>query len=65
LPVEALAAFMELRAVLEIAPWSGAPPSNNPSANMLSMPFGDAGMVTYVVMEQRRLVYVVRITWVG
>jgi hypothetical protein len=32
---------------------------------MLSMPFGSAGVTTYIVMEQRRLVYVVRITWVG
>ncbi|MFB4265257.1 type II toxin-antitoxin system RelE/ParE family toxin [Nonomuraea sp. GTA35] len=64
LPFEALAAFMELRAVLEVAPWSGRRPSNNPRGNMLSMPFGETGLVTYLVMEERRLVYIVRITWV-
>ncbi|MFC4006690.1 type II toxin-antitoxin system RelE/ParE family toxin [Nonomuraea purpurea] len=64
LPTEALAALMELRAVLEMTPWSGTPPSNNPAGNMLTMPFGDFGLVTYFVMEERRLVYIVRITWV-
>lgn len=63
LPVEALTAFMELRATLETAPWNGLRPANNPTGNMLSMPFGDFGLVTYVVMEDRRLVYIVRITW--
>jgi hypothetical protein len=65
LPVEALSAFMELRTVLELTPWSGDRPTNNPAGNMLSMPFGETGLVTYLVMEDRRLVYIVRITWIG
>jgi hypothetical protein len=64
LPVGALAAFMELRAALEVAPWSGKRLANNPTGNMLSMPFGETGLITYLVMEERRLVYIVRITWV-
>jgi hypothetical protein len=33
---------------------------------MLTHPFGDSrGLATYVVMEERRLVYVVRIAWAG
>ncbi|MEU7742256.1 hypothetical protein [Nonomuraea sp. NPDC049158] len=63
LPVEALPAFMEVRALLELALWSGDPPSSNPAGNMLSMPFGHSGIVTYVVMERRQLVYIVRIVW--
>lgn len=62
LPAEALAAFMEIRSLLELAPWSGQAPANS-SGNMLSIPFGDSGFVTYVVMEERRFVYIVRITW--
>ena len=64
LPADALAAFMEARALLEIEPWSGIRPANNPSGNMLSLSFGTYGIVTYFVMEERRLVYIVRITWV-
>jgi mRNA-degrading endonuclease RelE of RelBE toxin-antitoxin system len=63
LPAEALAAFMEARALLEIAPWSGMRPSSNPSGNMLSLSFGEYGIVTYFVLEERLLVYIVRITW--
>lgn len=67
LPPEAGAAFMELHALLEVAPWSGEPLKRaNPQANMLSHPFGDGvGLATYVVMEERRFVYVVRIAWAG
>ena len=66
LPVEALPAFMEVRALLELAPWSGDPSPSNPAGNMLSMlsmPFGHSGIVMYVVMERRQLVYIVRIVW--
>jgi hypothetical protein len=65
LPTAAQPHYMELLAMLEVAPWSGDPPTNNPAGNMLSMPFGGLGLATYIVMEQRRLVYVVRITWAG
>ena len=64
LPVEALTAFMEVATVLELSPWSGDRPTNNPRGNMLSMPFGGSGLVTYLVMEDPRRVYIVRITWV-
>lgn len=33
---------------------------------MLTQPFGDGlGMATYFVLEERRLVYIVRIAWTG
>ncbi|TMR11511.1 hypothetical protein ETD86_35580 [Nonomuraea turkmeniaca] len=66
LPADALAAFMELRALLEVAPWSGQPlRPDNPKANMLTHTFGGYGVATYVALEERRLVYVVRLVWLG
>lgn len=64
---EAGAAFMELQTMLEVAPWGGKPyRPDKPDGNMLTQHFGDGlGMATYVVMEDRRIVYVVRIAWAG
>ncbi|MEV4101022.1 hypothetical protein AB0J42_12230 [Nonomuraea sp. NPDC049649] len=64
---EACAAFMELLAMLEVAPWGGKSfREDRPKGNMLTQPFGDGlGMATYFVLEERRLVYIVRIAWTG
>lgn len=64
LPVEARPHYEELLRMLELAPWGGDPyDSEKPDRNMRQQPFGGAGMATYFVMEERRLVYIVRITW--
>lgn len=66
LPPEAGAAWMELQAMLELAPWGGDPfREDRPEGNMLTHPFGSHGMATYFVLEERRLVYVVSIAWAG
>ncbi|GAB1823528.1 hypothetical protein [Herbidospora sp. RD11066] len=65
LPTPAVASYMEACAVLEVAPWSGEPPANNPVGNMLTKTFGTSGLLTYLVLEERRLVYVIRIHWLG
>lgn len=67
LPPAGAAAYMELRALLEVSPWSGEPfREDKPDGNMLTQHFGDGhGMATYFVLEERRLVYVVSITWAG
>lgn len=65
LPTEAGVAFMELRAMLEVSPWSGDRSSTNPAGNMLTHAFGGDGLAWYVVMEERRFVYVTRIIWFG
>lgn len=64
LPDEALGYLAELFTLLETAPWTGrsANPSN-PDANMLTMPFGERGLITYLVLERTREVYVVRVQW--
>lgn len=66
LPAEALTAFMELHALLELSPWAGKPFREKiPAGNMLTHEFGGPGVATYFVLEERRLVYVIRITWLG
>jgi hypothetical protein len=68
LPAGALAAYAEVMTLLEVAPWSGdAYNRMRPEANMRSMPFGEhgAGLVTYLVVEDQRLVSVLRVLWAG
>ncbi len=54
----------ELFTLLETAPWSGEPfnPAN-PRGNMLTHAFGELGLATYLVLEDRREVYLLRIEW--
>ena len=64
LPDHALRPLAELFALLETAPWSGdAYNSKNPRSNMLTHPFGERGLATYVVLDLQREVYLVRIEW--
>lgn len=54
-------------AFLELAPWSGRSvnPERNPDAPVRNLPFGAAGMLTYLIVEEERRVDVVLITWVS
>lgn len=63
-PGEALGPLAELFVLLETAPWSGQPfnPSN-PRANMLTHTFGERGLATYLVLEEQREVYLLRVEW--
>ncbi len=64
LPDEAIQPLAELFALLELAPWSGRPFSRaNPRGNMLTHEFGERGLATYVVLEERSAVYVIRLAW--
>ncbi|GAA2446521.1 hypothetical protein GCM10010191_74470 [Actinomadura vinacea] len=64
LPGQALGPLAELFALLETAPWSGQPfDTSNPRANMLTHAFGERGFATYVVLEEQREVYVIRVAW--
>jgi hypothetical protein len=63
-PQEALSPLAELLTLLEIAPWSGQPFNlANPRGNMLTHPFGELGLATYLVLEEQREVYLLRIEW--
>jgi hypothetical protein len=60
LPADALASYAEVRALLEISPWSGEPVNpDNAAAEVRTHTFGDGlGLVTYLVLEdQRRCTY--------
>jgi hypothetical protein len=63
-PEGALRPLAELFTLLETAPWSGQPfnPAN-PRGNMLTHTFGERGLATYLVLEERREVHVLRVEW--
>ncbi|MFF5262216.1 hypothetical protein ACFY4C_25040 [Actinomadura viridis] len=63
-PDEALSPLAELFVLLETSPWSGQPfnPSN-PRANMLTHAFGERGLATYIVLDEQREVYLIRVEW--
>ncbi len=61
-------ALAEAFAVLELEPWGAGRsvnPERNPDSGVRNLPFGAAGMVTYLVVEQRRRVDVLLVTWIG
>lgn len=63
-PPEALRPLAELFTLLETAPWSGQPFNRaRPRGNMLTHVFGEAGLATYLVLEEQREVYLLRIEW--
>ncbi|WP_225729694.1 MULTISPECIES: hypothetical protein [unclassified Nocardia] len=66
LPDDALLAYAEAAVVLELAPWNGLSVNKrNPDAPLRQLVFGSFGMITYLVVEQERLVSVIRVQWVG
>lgn len=66
LPIEAINPFLELRALLETHPWSGQPLNpDNPKANLLTQAFGSRGLAVYLVLDEQREVYIVRIDWLS
>ena len=68
LPPEALAPYAEIRAVLEVAPWSGESLNlRNPDAPVRTHVFGrhSEGMVVYLVVEEQRRVAILRVHWAG
>lgn len=68
LPAEALAAFAEVNVVLELTPWTGDPLNReHPERNMRSMTFGahGEGLMVYVILEDQRRVFPLKVMWVG
>ena len=68
LPAHALPAYVELRTLLEISPWSGPPVNaNNPEGQVRTLTFGanHKGMVTYLILEDQRRVDVLSVLWIG
>ena len=69
LPYDGAARFAELRAALELDPWSGEPYNRtNPNSAMRTHTFAAAsgdGFVVYMVLERDRLVDLLQIIWFG
>jgi hypothetical protein len=52
--------------MVELTPWAGpAINEDNPEGNVRVVPFGSAGMVTYLILEDQRRVDVLEVLWVG
>jgi hypothetical protein len=68
LPAEVLPVYAEVIGVLELAPTNGRPYNEDyPDRPMRELLFGQhgAGTVTYLVLEQQRVVHVLLVQWVG
>jgi len=69
LPTDGLAPFTEVRASLEVVPWSTGDSLNDeyPEAPVRSVIFGaeGQGMVTYLILEYQRRVDLPDVTWLG
>lgn len=66
LPAQALAGFHEVTVFLQVAPWNGNPfIRERPDSPMRTRTFGDGGlgMVTYLIIEYRRLVEIIQVVW--
>lgn len=68
LPNEALGYYAQVLVVLELAPWNGKPyKKDNPEGNMrqLILGTGGEGFVTYLILEDQRLVDILKVMWAG
>lgn len=64
LPDAALAAYAEVRVLLETAPWSGRPyHRGNPDGAVRVQPFATYGQVVYLILEHERRVDVLLVQW--
>lgn len=65
LPADAMRYLAEALDLIEMDPWAGGPQRpGDPDGNMRTMSFGERGLVTYLVLEPQREVYIVRVHWV-
>lgn len=67
LPTDALPALAEAFTLLELSPWSGRSVNaeKNPDAPVRNLPFGRAGLLTYLVLDDEQRVDVLLIAWTG
>ncbi|MFC6087601.1 hypothetical protein [Sphaerisporangium aureirubrum] len=66
LPARALGTFREVTVFLQVAPWSGNPfVRERPDCPIRTRTFGEkgGGMVTYLIVEYRRLVEIINVVW--
>ncbi len=64
LPATALPALAEAMTVLELTPWDGRPIyPHNPAGAVRTLAFGSAGMLTYLVLDDKQRVDVLIVAW--
>ena len=64
LPRDALVGLAEVLEEIERRPWDGAPlVGTNPHGAVRTWPFGDGGLVTYLVLEDVARVDVLQLHW--
>ena len=65
LPATALLPFAEAMTVLEIGPWSGRPFNRrNPDGAVRALPFAGDGLITYLILEDHRIVEISSVQWI-
>ncbi|PZG47585.1 hypothetical protein C1I98_13170 [Spongiactinospora gelatinilytica] len=65
LPDDALLYLSDAFKLLQLAPWSGdAFDPANPAGNLRTLKFGGRGLMTYLVLEPQREVYITRVQWI-
>jgi hypothetical protein len=60
--------YAQVLGVLEVAPWNGAPYNRSkPDGNLRQLVFGASGngIVTYLILDDQRLVDVLKVQWTG
>ena len=66
LPQTALSALAEALSVLELVPWNGLPVNEaNLDGAVRQLPFGDSGLVTYLILDDQQRVDLLIVTWTG
>lgn len=68
LPDEAVAAYLAVLDVLEVAPWNGEPHhGDNPSGAVRRWNFGPdlAGLLVYLIDEHDQAVHLLLLIWIG
>ncbi|HEY0692947.1 MAG TPA: hypothetical protein VGD71_28370 [Kribbella sp.] len=64
LPIAALVGYAEALSVLELVPWNGEPINErNLDGNVRVLPFGAAGLVANLILEDQRQVDVLDVIW--
>jgi hypothetical protein len=67
LPTDALLALAEAFTLLELSPWGSRSVNaeKNSDAPVRNLPFGRAGLLTYLVLDDEQRVDVLLIAWAG
>ncbi len=66
LPQPGLTALADALGVLELVPWNGRPLNDtNPDGPVRQLPFGDLGMITYLILDDQQRVDLLIVTWAG